>query len=294
MDMAAIKSRLESEYRDLTPQLRGAARYALKEPAFIALYPLRKVAQRARVSPATLVRLAKHLGFDSYQAFRDVFRDGMHSGAARYATDARQLLSYKGGGGLERAYRAAGEVQIRNITRMLDEIDPASVEAAGNRLFKSRRIYILGMRSNYAPAFYFHYVLSVFLPQVVLLEDRMGMLIDELGGIGPRDTLIAMSADPYSNEAVKAVNYAADQGATLIAMTDTALSPIAARAGHVFLLPNESASYYHSMVPKMVLLEALVCHLVARGGQAAVDRIKAEFERRQRFGIYWQDKPQGE
>ena len=92
IDIATIKTRLEAEYDDLTPQLRGAARYALKEPAFTALYPLRKVAQHAKVSPATLVRLAKHLGFDSYQAFRDAFRDGMHSGAARYATDARQLL----------------------------------------------------------------------------------------------------------------------------------------------------------------------------------------------------------
>lgn len=294
IDIASIRTRLEAEYDALTPQLRGAARYALKEPAFIALYPLRKVAQQAKVSPATLVRLAKHLGFDSYQAFRDVFRDGMHSGAARYATDARQLLTYKGGRGFERAYRAAGEVQIRNITRMLGEIAPAAVEAAGNRLFKSRRIYILGMRSNYAPAFYFHYVLSVFLPQVILLEDRMGMLIDELGGIGPKDSLIVLSADPYAIEAVKAADYAAGQGATVIAMTDTALSPIATRAQHVFLVPNESASFYHSMVPKMVLLEALVCHLVARGGQAAVDRVKTEFDRRQRFGIYWKDKSRGE
>src|SRR5262249_55408132 len=152
-----------AEYESLTPQLRGAARYVLKEPAFIALYPLRKVALRAKVSPATLVRLAKHLGFESYQQFRDVFRDGMHSGAARYTTDAQQLLSYKGGRGFERAYRAACEVQIRNITRMLTEIAPSAVEAAGKRLADSRRIYILGMRSNYAPAFYFHYVAKIFL-----------------------------------------------------------------------------------------------------------------------------------
>ena len=93
--------------------------------------------------------------------------------------------------------------------------------------------------------------------------------------------------------AVKVVDYVVDQGACVIALTDHDLSPIAQRAAHVFLVPNESASFYHSMVPKMVLLEALVCHPVARGGQAAVDRVKAEFDRRQRFGIYWEDKSGG-
>lgn len=290
IDFPTVKTRLEAEYAAMSPQLRGAARFALKEPAFIALYPLRTVAARAKCSPATLVRLAKHLGFDSYQGFKDVFRDGMHSGAARYATDARQLLTYKGGKGFERAWRAAGEIQIRNISRMLGEIPSGAVEAAGERLFKSKRIFILGMRSNYAPGFYFHYVLRTFLQDVILLEDRMGMLIDELGGVGPKDTMIALSADPYAIEAVKAVDYMLDQGAQVVALTDTALSPIARRAQHVFLVPNESASFYHSMVPKMVLLEALVCYLVARGGQGAVDRVKAEFDRREAFGIYWEDK----
>jgi DNA-binding MurR/RpiR family transcriptional regulator len=293
IDFASLRTRLEADYAGLSPQLRGAARYALKEPGFIALYPLRRVAQRAGVSPATFVRLAKHLGFGSYNGLRDVFREGMHSGAARYATDAHQLLSYKGGRGFERAWNAAGQVQVRNITEMMASIPPAAVEAAGLCLAKARRIFILGLRSNYAPAFYFHYVLRTFLRNAILLEDRMGMLIDELGDIGPKDALVALSADPYAIEAVKAVEYAAAAGCPVISLTDHKLSPIAGPATHVFLVPNASASFYHSMVPKMVLLESLVCLLVARGGRAAVDRVKAEFERRESFGIYWSDKGRG-
>jgi DNA-binding MurR/RpiR family transcriptional regulator len=293
IDIASVKTRIEADYPDLSPQLRGAARYALKEPGFVALYPLRRVAQRAGVSPATFVRLAKHLGFDSYNGLREIFRDGMHSGAARYATDAHQLLSYKGGRGFERAYRAAGEVQVRNIAEMMGSIRPGAVEAAGLCLAKARRIFIMGLRSNYAPAFYFHYVLRTFMRNAILLEDRMGMLIDELGDIGPKDAMVALSADPYAIEAVKAVEYAAAAGASVIALTDHKLSPIARPATHVFVVPNASASFYHSMVPKMVLLESLVCLLVARGGQAAVDRVKAEFDRRENFGIYWSDKGRG-
>lgn len=288
-DMASIRARLEAEYDALSPRLRNAAHFILKEPSFIALYPVREVASRAKVSPATLVRLAKHLGYESYQQLRDIFRQDMHSGAARYSTDAEHLLSYKGKQGFERAYRAAGEIQIRNITQMLTEIPAQKVKVAGQLLAASRRIYVLGLRSNYAPAFYFAYVLKTFLSKVTLLEDRMGMLIDELGGVGPRDTLIAMSGDPYVIETVKAVEYVADQGADVIAITDHTLSPIAMRAKHVFIVPNESASFYHSMVPKLVLLESLVCYLVTQGGKTSVERVKAEFERRENFGVYWKE-----
>ncbi|MCC7047514.1 MAG: MurR/RpiR family transcriptional regulator [Alphaproteobacteria bacterium] len=151
----------------------------------------------------------------------------------------------------------------------------------------------MGLRSTYAPACSFHYGLRTFMRDAILLEDRMGMLIDEMGDIGPKDAMVALSADPYAIEAVKAVEYAAKAGAPVIALTDHELSPIAAPATHVFVVPNASASFYHSMVPKMVLLESLVCLLVARGGQAAVDRVKAEFDRREDFGIYWHDKKRG-
>jgi hypothetical protein len=61
-----------------------------------------------------------------------------------------------------------------------------------------------GLRSNYAPAFYFHYVLRTFT-QRDPAGGPHGMLIDELGDIGPKDAMVALSADPGAIE-VKAVN----------------------------------------------------------------------------------------
>ncbi len=284
-----LKAKLETAYPAMSPQLRTAARFVLKEPVYIALYPLRRVASRAGVSPATLVRLANQLGFAGYQEFRDAFRAGMHSGmgSARYAADARTLLSAKGARAFAKVYAGARDLHQRNVAQIFSDIPPGAVEAAGHCLARARRIYILGLRSNYAAAFYFAYVLKTFADNVVLLEDRMGMLIDELGDIGPRDALLAMSGEPYAADAVRAVDYAADMRATI---TDNTLSPIAQRAKHVFVVPTVGPSFYQSLVPKLALLECLVCLLVARGGRAAVERVKKEFQRRERFGVYWRDK----
>lgn len=291
-DLTIVRDRLQAAYASLTPKLRNAARFALKEPAYVALYPLRRVSGRAGVSPATMVRLAAQLGFGTYNEFRNSFRAGMHSGmgSARYAADAESLLPYKGGSAFEKIYRDASELQLRNIRQTFSTIPPGAVEAAGASLARAKHIYILGLRANYAAAFYFAYVMKTFAPNTILLEDRMSMLIDELGEIGPRDVMLAMSGEPYATDAVRAVDYAAAAGATIISLTDSSLSPIARNAHHLFIVPTTGPSFYQSLVPKMALLECLVCLLVARRGQGAVDRVKEEFQRRDRFGVYWRDK----
>ena len=102
MDIAAVRDRLEAAYPHLSPQLRGAARFVLREPESVALYPLRDVAARAGVSPATLVRLAAQLGFAGYRAFRDVLRAGLHSAAVRYSSHAPALGERRGADRRER------------------------------------------------------------------------------------------------------------------------------------------------------------------------------------------------
>jgi DNA-binding MurR/RpiR family transcriptional regulator len=73
-------------------------------------------------------------------------------------------------------------------------------------------------------------------------------------------------------------------------MTDNTLSPIARHAGTILVLPTAGTSFYQSLVPTMALLEGLVCYLVARAGPRMVERVKEEFERRDRFGVYWRDR----
>jgi DNA-binding MurR/RpiR family transcriptional regulator len=285
-DLATVRSRLEAAYQDMSRQQRRAARYVLNTPTEIALYPLRQVAARAGVGAATMVRLANSMGFASYNAFRELFREDVRAGADRfYGSRAETFISRRNG--FDALHRATGETLARSIQEAFDAAPPAEFAAAGRTLARARRIYVLGLRSNYAVAFYFHYVLRTFLANVVLLEDRMDMLIDELGDIGKRDALLVLSSEPYAVNAVKAVEHAVKAGAAVVALTDNPVAPVARGAAHVFSLPNTTTAFYQSHVSKMALIEAFVVYLFARGGARAVAQVKTEFERRERFGVYW-------
>lgn len=286
----ALTHRLGAEYPNLPPQLRKAARYIAKAPTDVALYSLREIAARARVGPTTLVRLAEQLGFDSYSAFREIFRDNLRSGADRYAIKAEQLQHFRAGADFAALYRDTGALTSKNISDTFASISAADIAGAAGIIRRARQVYILGLRCNYCLSFYLYYLLRTFMRNVLLLEDRMGMLIDELGGIGAEDVLVAFSYEPYAAEAVKAAKHAAMQDASIIAFTDTILSPIAHNAAKVFLLPTAGTSFYQSLVPTMALLEGVVCCLVAGGGPRVVARVKEEFRRRDAFGVYWSDE----
>jgi DNA-binding MurR/RpiR family transcriptional regulator len=288
LDIRQLEAKVEETYPRLGPQLKRAARFVLAAPSDVALYPLRQVAERAAVAPTTFVRLAEQLGFSSYKTLRDCVRETLRSGSERYAAHVQELLSHRAEG-FERLYRETANTLSGNIREAFATIPSDRIEAAGRLLGRARRIYILGLRANYSAAFYFDYVLRTFTSNTVLLEDRLGMMIDELGRIGSRDVLLAISYEPYAIEAVKAVEYSVAAGARVIAFTDNAVSPITPGAEHVFVVPTGSTSFYNSLIPTIAILEALICYLAARGGSKTVDRVKEEFARRDRFGVYWHD-----
>ena len=75
--MQQVMDRLTEAYPALSPQLKRAAKYVLDRPAEVAVNSMRRVAAAAQVAPSSMLRLAKTLGYPSYEAFRRPFQDSV-------------------------------------------------------------------------------------------------------------------------------------------------------------------------------------------------------------------------
>ena len=287
--ISSVLQMIEEVYPDLSPALRKAARYLQKHPTEAALSPLRKVAEGANVSPTTLVRLATHLGFASYNAFKDAFRDPIRTGADRYALNASRLVNEQTSTGHREFHGTITRAISGSLDDLFRSVTAEDISRASETLRQANKIYIIGLRSMFSPAFYFYYLMRTFSPNVVLLENRMDMLIEEIGGIGSGDVLLAISYEPYADTTVRVVEFARDAGAEVIALTDSKLGPLASHASQFFVLPTSSRSFYQSLVPTMALLETLISFVQTQSGEDAVERISKEFARREDFDVYWRD-----
>lgn len=277
---------LTESFSSLTPELQKAARFILDNPEEVGLNSMRSVARGAGVKPATVSRLSKALGFEEYEALREPFRQRLRKTEPRFASRLRDVQR-RGTGGTDSLFSELRDQEIANVELTLSDENYPSLVAAAEVLHQSRRVYVLGLRGAYAPAFLFHYAYQLFQENSTLVDTHAGIFADQLRGIGKQDSLLVISFPPYTQLTVDAVAYAADAGARIVAITDSIVSPAARTAGHTIVAQNRSASFYHSFTGALVVTQALITLLVAKKGGDAI-KIAQEAERQlSKISAYW-------
>lgn len=289
LDVARVQERIQSLYESLSPQLKQAARHVLAHPEEVALTSMRRLAQHAGVKPSTMVRLARALGFDGFEVMREPYRRWLRGGEGAYVARARNLQARgeAGSSGLVREMLECDAAAIAGTAADDDRV--AGLLACRATLVNARRVYVMGLRSMFSLAYYFHYAYGMAHDNGRLVHGNAGTVFDSLRGIGPEDALICFSFRPYARETVLGAEVAADEGASIIAVSDSVVSPIALRAKHVLAVENSSPSFFNSIVPAMSVVQALVAAVIADGGEEALDAISAAEEQLARFNAYWQE-----
>jgi Transcriptional regulators len=94
-------------------------------------------------------------------------------------------------------------------------------------LRRAPHVHVAGFRSCYAVAFGLVYGYRLFRPSVSLLNGEAGTLEMQLRTVERDSATIVISFAPYSVEAARVAEAALEKGSKLIAITDSAVSPIA-------------------------------------------------------------------
>ena len=269
----------------LSPELLRAARWVEHHPREVALQSMRECARRAGLSPASFTRLAQAVGFDGFDAVRARCQETL-APQAGYAARARalQVTANESTDWLE----TLNEAQHANAASISGLNRRAQFEQAADLMLGASHVYILGLRSSHGLAFHLQYTYGLIAPNGALVQGLGGMMADQLGQIERGDVLVAVSLSPYTRQTVEAVEQAHRQGAKVLALTDSHLSPLARAAELVLLFRAESPSYFHSMVGGLALAEALVAAVAVRGGRKVLDRLASIQRKLAAQGAYWE------
>lgn len=271
----------------LSPTLRQAADYVLKNPDMIAMHSLRKVAEETAINPPTFTRLAKSLGFENYEALRELCRRGLQQTSGSFA-DKAALLQRRQGKGRGSFLPTHAAASMTNIEALVEATDLEALADAADRLARARSVVLVGSLSSAALIDYLCYMARMAFPHwrtVLRNHETLAMGLSELKS---HDAMIVLSHKPYASHTVVAAARARDAGVPVIAVTDSYASPIAVDATHVFVTPNDSPHFFASAVPLAVLFEALLSMVVRRSGKKAQERIAAIERDNHQSGQYWQ------
>jgi DNA-binding MurR/RpiR family transcriptional regulator len=286
MPASPALARVRNGYDSLPPALQRAARWVVDNPVDVCFLSLREQARRADVVPPTMTRLARALGYGSFRDFQGDFRSHAAWGAADFSARAKRLQSPAGRSAP--AKKRLAELQAADVEGLeaLNRADAFDRVAA--HLLGARSVAFLGFRSSHSVALHAHYLYSMLVGRGVLLQDAWGTLRESVATLTAKDVLVAIGIAPYSRQTVDAVQLAAKSRVTIVAITDSELSPLARVSQERLLFDAASSSFFHSLVAGHALIERVMATVAARGGRAVVRRLEQREALLRESSAYWQ------
>jgi len=284
-----LLAQLVDALADLSPQLRKAAAFVLDHPTEVAVSSARQLADAAGVTPNTLVRLARAIGFEGFDELRAPFRNAMRTGDKQFPDRAEWLQELSAGSEHDALYGAIVESALMNVQRMFADLDVVTLKTIADAVVDSRRTYVVGVGANYALAHNFAYLVGMAMDNVVAVPGEGNAPIDSIVRAGDGDVVIAMTFAPYRSEVVETAAAASVQAATVVAVTDSHASPIAPDADYTIITPSSTPQFFPSTLAASAALESLASFIVADADPDVVATIDRFHQRRYELGVYWKE-----
>ena len=209
----------------------------------------------AQVSESTVVRFADELGFSGYPELQRTLQELAKTNltAAQRMEVADNLLQKDTV--LEKVLLGDAD----KIRHTLESLDKDAFYAAVDKIVGARNIYIIGSRSSASLAGFLTLHFRMMFDNVRNVELTSGSeMFEQILDIGKNDVIIAISFPRYSNRTVRAAQYAHNSGADVVALTDSAQSPLAPFADQVLTARSDMASFVDSLAAPLSIINAMV------------------------------------
>ncbi|MBR7081976.1 MAG: MurR/RpiR family transcriptional regulator [Oscillospiraceae bacterium] len=231
-----------------------------------------KLGATVGVSESTVVRFASDLGYGGYPVMRKAMQEMIKSrltSVQRIAV-ARDLITE------DNIPASVLTSDIDKIKHTLQELDHESFDRAVDEIVKAEHIYILGLRSSSALANFMGFYMNLIFPNVHVVNENSSIeIFEQIMRIGKNDVFIAISFPRYSRRTIKAMQFALDNGAEVIGITDNETSLLAQTANIKLYAKSDMVSFLDSLVAPLSLINALIA---ATASKANGD-LAAKFER---------------
>lgn len=267
-----ILAMIQSSMADFSKGQKLIGRYILENYDKAAFMTAARLGKTVNVSESTVVRFAAELGYEGYPAMQKALQEMIRS---KLTTVQRIEVSNDQLGDHDVLTKVV-QSDIEKIRMSLEEMSRQEFSSAVDAIVNARRIYILGVRSATTLsdflAFYFNLIFDNVRHVQTTLASEM---FEQMLRVGEGDVVIGISFPRYSTRTVRAMEFARDQGATVVAITDSELSPLYDTANYRLLAKSDMASFVDSLVAPLSIINALI---VAIGRKKEVE-VTATFER---------------
>lgn len=235
------------------------------------------------VSESTVVRFATELGFEGYPELQRALKE--YTSNKLTTVQRIDVMNDQLSG--NDVYEKILNMDIDKIRKTLEESDRDEFYRTVDALCAAKNIYVIGARSAAVLARFLSFYFNMMFDNVKLVHTTStSEMFEQILNIGENDIMIGISFPRYSTHTVKAFRYAHEQGAKVIAITDSKASPLAEYADNMLLARSDMVSFADSLVAPMSVINALIVAVGMRKSDYVVknyERLNAVYDE---FEVY--------
>ena len=264
----------------LSPKRQEVIRPALERPRDFVLLTVRDTAGRLKSDPATIIRIVRGLGFQTHRDFQRYLQDLTVAHATSLdRQSASHLQSLTG------QMQAAVDQDSENVRALRTSTDFNRLSVVAARLWKARRVYILGGDLAASIVDYATYHLTL-LGMPVLAGTTTGRMVHLMRTVGRGDVVLGISFGRGLRSTVEGLQEAARRGAFCVGISDTYVSPLAEASNEFFLASVRTPSFGMAYAAPMSLINALMTGCAVANRRRTLSVLK-EVAAEQKFGSRW-------
>ncbi len=251
----SLMNQIEKAMPQMSKGQKAIASYILSHYEHAAYITAAKIGEEAGVSESTVVRFAMELGFEGYPHFQKALQEELKG---RLTSVQRMKVSAK----LTDKDDILGSVllsDVEKLKRTYEHIDRQAFNKAVDLILGANKIFILGVRSAAPLASFIGFYFNLIFDNVRLVHTTsVSEMFEQILSVKAGDVVIGVSFPRYSKRTIKAMSYSRSTGATVIAITDKAGTPIADSADVCLLAPSDMTSFVDSLVAPLSVINALI------------------------------------
>ena len=259
----------------LSPKRRRIAEYLATNYRTAVAQTAAELAAAMGTSEATVIRLARELGYDGFPELRrqlhEMVRADFTSLDLLERERSRHAENYD-------TLAEVAQVEIGHLRAMVAKVPREEFGRFVDVLVQGKRVYVAGHRASAALAQFFGYELAKVHPDVVTLCGD-GSAADDAFRVVPPDTwLVGIAYPRYPRETLEILDFAREEGISIATITDSVVSPAARRADLTLAVGAAPVSFVDSHGAPQALISALLVEYSLRARRRTETMLR-RFER---------------
>ena len=282
-----VLGRISEQYDKMSKSHKAIANYISGHYDQAVFMTAAKLGETLGISESTVVRFADRVGYAGYPEFQRALEE-----CVKGKLSSIQRMDAKYGKSTQsEVLTSVLTADIEKLQHTIDNLEPAAFESAVETILAADTVYIMGLRSNEPLAEFLHFYLNMIRGGVVLLKTTsVSETFEQMIRINEKDCFIGISFPRYSMRTLKAMEFASDRNAKVIALTDSPHSPMSLYSSCNLLARSDMVSIVDSLVAPLSVINALVVALCLRCPQDVKHSLETLEETWNNYQVYLNDE----